>query len=194
MIHHPYSSNPRLTSSLASTRITSHGVKPLQREAKVLNLLKVRADAMLDDSSLHIERENSFNDLLDLQQPRSRLEDLVRDRAVMNGIVDTHPPLRNAGVYNHETGEGWAVWQAHWICVAFLGRLLFSELSISFTPMQVKLVLPTSGGQQHVVDVAETQNEKLEDTAKAVAAQLKAWHQVEQLYAYTRRPRGYFQW
>ncbi|KAG1728970.1 uncharacterized protein EDB91DRAFT_1312893, partial [Suillus paluster] len=70
MIRHPYASDPCLAS----------WGEPLQREARVLNLfiaLMVHEEVMLGESSLHVERENLFKDLFDLQQPRSRLEDLV---------------------------------------------------------------------------------------------------------------------
>ncbi|KAG1728958.1 uncharacterized protein EDB91DRAFT_1060281, partial [Suillus paluster] len=62
MIRHPYTSDPCLVS----------WDKPLQHEARVLNLfivLMVHEEVMLDELSLHIEQENLFKDLFDLQQP-----------------------------------------------------------------------------------------------------------------------------
>ncbi|KAJ6591165.1 hypothetical protein DFH09DRAFT_1026197 [Mycena vulgaris] len=87
LIRAPYSSDPfphthsqAMRSSLAS----------LQRETATLDLfiaLKVREDVWTDDSELHLERDESFTDLFNLMQPRSRLEDLVRDYGVEQGVI-----------------------------------------------------------------------------------------------------------
>ncbi|KAJ7120922.1 hypothetical protein C8R44DRAFT_736622 [Mycena epipterygia] len=87
LIRAPYTSDPfphthsqSLRSSLAS----------LQRETATLDLfiaLKVREDVWADDSELHLERDESFTDLFNLMQPRSRLEDLVRDYGVEQGLI-----------------------------------------------------------------------------------------------------------
>jgi hypothetical protein len=41
----------------------------------------------VDDSELHLEREDMFKDLFDHAQPKARLEDLVRRYGVREGIV-----------------------------------------------------------------------------------------------------------
>jgi hypothetical protein len=73
-----YSSDPFPLSSLASPSPVS-GVDTLQRETRVLDFfiaLKIHEDIMVDDSSLHLEQGDSFKDLFNFIQPRSRLEDL----------------------------------------------------------------------------------------------------------------------
>ncbi|KAF8228098.1 hypothetical protein L208DRAFT_1404348 [Tricholoma matsutake] len=65
-------------------------LQTIQRETTTLDLfiaLKVREDVWVDDSELHLERDESFKDLFDLVQPRSRLEDLVRIYGIRQGVV-----------------------------------------------------------------------------------------------------------
>ncbi|KAG1750466.1 uncharacterized protein EDB91DRAFT_691237 [Suillus paluster] len=177
MIRPPYSSDPFPFSSSTSTS----SVETLQRETKVLDLfiaLKVHEDVMLDDSSLHLEREDSFKDLFDLMQPRSRLEDLVRHYGVREGVVHTNQTGVNAssssssifrgnnsGTGSMSTGKQ----------TSDPAPVPFSSLSISFSPRRVGLVLTASGRKRTIVDVARTRDEKLEVTAKKLARQLKAW-------------------
>lgn len=85
LIRQLYTSNSFLLTSTmtAITRLnlSIFPVQSIQRETKVLDLLtalKVCEDVWLDDSELHLERDESFRDLFDLMQPRSRIEDLVR--------------------------------------------------------------------------------------------------------------------
>ncbi|KAF7342002.1 COesterase domain-containing protein [Mycena venus] len=63
----------------------------LQRETPILDLfiaLKVREDVWADDSDLHLSRAPpAFTDLFSLMQPRARLEDLVREYGVNEGVV-----------------------------------------------------------------------------------------------------------
>jgi len=180
MIRPPYSSDPFPLSSSASTSSVS-AVDTLQRETKVLDLfiaLKVHEDVMLDDSSLHLEREDSFKDLFDLMQPRSRLEDLVRDYGVREGVVYINPPglnapssssttfrMDNSGTGSVNTGKQ----------SSGPAPMSFSSLSISFSPRRVGLVLTASGRKRTIVDVARTRDEKLEVTAEKLVRQLKAW-------------------
>lgn len=177
MIRPPYSSDPFPFSSSAS--ISS--CDTLQRETKVLDLfiaLKVHEDVMVDDSSLHLEREDSFRDLFDLMQPRSRLEDLVRHYGVREGVVHTNPYGVNASSSSssmfrvNNSGIG-SVSTSKW--TSDLAPVPFSALSISFSPRRVGLVLTASGRKRTIVDVARTRDEKLEVTAKKLALQLKVW-------------------
>lgn len=65
-------------------------LQTIQRETTTLDLfiaLKVREDVWVDDSELHLERDESFKDLFDLVQPRSRLEDLVRIYGIRQGVI-----------------------------------------------------------------------------------------------------------
>lgn len=92
-IRAPYSSDPfPLTSPTLSPAASSSlsPIQSLQRETRVLDLfiaLTVREDVWADESELHLEREESFRDLFDLMQPRSRLEDLVRAYGLREGVV-----------------------------------------------------------------------------------------------------------
>jgi len=170
MIRPPYSSDPFPFSSSASS---TSSVDTLQRETKVLDLfiaLKVHEDVMVDDSSLHLEREDSFKDLFDLMQPRSRLEDLVRHYGIREGVVHTNPPGVNispTAPNNSGSGSGKRTLDP--------APVPFSALSISFSPRRVGLVLTASGRKRTIVDVARTRDEKLEVTAKKLARQLKVW-------------------
>ena len=80
LIKPPYTSDPF---PLGSTDETSNTTEPstpsihsIQRETEVLDLfiaLKTREDVWLDESDLHLEREDSFNDLFALMQVRNNL-------------------------------------------------------------------------------------------------------------------------
>ncbi|THH04238.1 hypothetical protein EW145_g5672, partial [Phellinidium pouzarii] len=100
LIKQPYSSDPfPLSSASPSSPSASYPPAPpylaspsdsVQRETQVLDLFlaaKVREDVWADDTELHLEREEAFQDLFDLLQPRARLEDLVRQVGVAAGVV-----------------------------------------------------------------------------------------------------------
>ncbi|OJA11786.1 hypothetical protein AZE42_07380 [Rhizopogon vesiculosus] len=180
MIRPPYSSDPFPLSSSASTSSVS-AIDTLQRETKVLDLfiaLKVHEDVMVDDSSLHLEREDSFKDLFDLMQPRSRLEDLVRDYGVRDGVVHTNPtevgaPSSSSTILRmNNSGTGSASTSKQPTGPV---PVSFSALSISFSPRRVGLILTASGRKRTIVDVARMKDEKLEATAKKLVRQLKVW-------------------
>ncbi|KAF8645635.1 hypothetical protein AX16_007717 [Volvariella volvacea WC 439] len=88
-IRPPYTSDPFPSSSTESDPqlpITT----TLQRETTILDLfiaLKVREDVWADDTELHLEREEGYKDLFDLNQPRTRLEDLVRMYGMREGVI-----------------------------------------------------------------------------------------------------------
>ncbi|KAJ7757067.1 hypothetical protein B0H16DRAFT_1537904, partial [Mycena metata] len=87
LIRAPYTSDPFPHSHSQSMRSSLSSV---QRETATLDLfiaLKVREDVWSDDSELHLERDESFTDLFNLMQPRSRLEDLVREYGVAEGVI-----------------------------------------------------------------------------------------------------------
>jgi hypothetical protein len=79
--------------SMSSTQTVSprSGLTSVQRETPILDLfiaLKVRDDVWADDSDLHLSRaESTFADLFSLMQPRARIEDLVREYGVAEGVV-----------------------------------------------------------------------------------------------------------
>ncbi|KAJ2931438.1 hypothetical protein H1R20_g5713, partial [Candolleomyces eurysporus] len=78
MLRPYYSSDPFPSSPVP--RAHSSSLNTVQRETPVLDLfiaLKVREDVFVDDSELHLEREDMFKDIFDHAQPKARLEDLA---------------------------------------------------------------------------------------------------------------------
>lgn len=100
LIRSPYTSDPFPTTTTNSRSPTytskaqdysqTHPIQSLQRETAVLDrfiALKVREDVFLDESELHLEREDMFKDLFDHAQPKARLEDLVRSYGIRKGVI-----------------------------------------------------------------------------------------------------------
>ncbi|KAK7019901.1 COesterase domain-containing protein [Favolaschia claudopus] len=92
LIRAPYSSDPFPFSSSSSpgSRITP--LQTLQRETPILDLfiaLKALDDHHTDDSALHLSRAEPIfaHDLFALMQPRARLEDLVREYGIAEGVI-----------------------------------------------------------------------------------------------------------
>lgn len=134
-------------------------VLSLQRETRVLDLfisLKVREDVWLDDSELHLERDESFRDLFDLMQPKSRMEDLVRVYGVREGVVSVSdaPVMTKKGA-------------SHPLC--------FDALSVSFSSRRVGVVLTKRESKRTIVEVSRTKDEKLEAAAKRLVQELRDW-------------------
>ncbi|KAH7882752.1 hypothetical protein F5I97DRAFT_1908128 [Phlebopus sp. FC_14] len=177
-IRTPYTSDPFPLAS-SSTAVGSP-LGTIQRETRVLDLfiaLKVHEDVMMDESELHLEREESFKDLFDLMQPRSRLEDLVRCYGVRARVVHIDPPgaaaspssvsrVNNNSASARSTSQG-----------AKLGgqRVPFSSLSVSFAPRGVGLVLTSTGVKRTIVTVARKEGDTLEVLAEKLTNQLKVW-------------------
>lgn len=172
LIKPPYTSDPfPLNSSESSSSSNSYLPSPLnslQRETQVLDLflaVKVREDVWIDDSELHLERHETFRDLFDLMQPRSRLEDLVRHYGMREGVVSVPS---GSSIPGTPTSPGPSKG-------ARISSLPFSALSVSFSPRKVGLVLSSKGGKRTVVEVARTREEKLEISAKRLVNGLKQW-------------------
>jgi len=126
----------------------------LQRETSVLDLFiaaKVREDVWLDETELHLEREETFKDLFDLSQPRARIEDLVRHYGTRSGAIYTTPPSPSQGPAS---------------------SIPFASLSVSFNPRHVGLLLTTSGGKRTIVSTERGRGEKLESVAKRLVWEL----------------------
>ena len=90
----PYYSSDPFPSTMVPQAYSS-SLNTVQRETPILDLfiaLKVREDVFVDDSELHLEREDMFKDIFDLAQPRARLEDLVRIYGVKEGVITLAPP------------------------------------------------------------------------------------------------------
>lgn len=129
----------------------------LQRETSVFDLfiaVKVREDVWADESEFHLEREETFKDLFDLNQPRARLEDLVRGYGVKEGIVKlgTSASRRRQAIP-------------------------FASLSVSFSPRSVGLLLVNGPRTKRTIVqvVRESRNERLEVTARRLVRELKEW-------------------
>jgi len=178
LIRAPYTSDPFPFSSTSP----AGPVETMQRETQVLDLfiaLKVREDVMMDDTDLHLEREESFKDLFDLMQPRSRLEDLVRYYGLREGVVHTNPPgvssssaAPNSQLHNN---IGSSRSTSHRTRTAGPAPLPFSMLSVSFSPRKVGLVLTTTSRKRTILEVTRTRDEKLEVAAKQLVKRLKVW-------------------
>jgi hypothetical protein len=170
LIRPPYSSDPFPHDSAAA--FGSSPLHTIQRETNVLDLfiaLKVREDVWADDSELHLEREESFKDLFDLMQPRSRLEDLVRVYGMREGIVSipsassspssSSPPTPGPGSSRRPAPR----------------PIPFSALSVSFSSRKVGLALTSAGRKRNILEVARTRDERLEFAAKRLVKELKSW-------------------
>ena len=167
LVRPPYSSDPfpQSATNAPSTLSPCHSDSPVlsvQRETRVLDLfisLKVREDVWADESELHLERDESFRDLFDLMQPKSRMEDLVRAYGVREGVVDMSDPATMTSIRK--------------------GRQMvpvpFYMLSASFSPRRVGLVLTTRERKKTIVEVERTREEKLEVAAKRLVFELKRW-------------------
>ncbi|KAJ7805739.1 hypothetical protein B0H14DRAFT_1586117 [Mycena olivaceomarginata] len=93
----PFSQPPTYTQSLSASVAPTQTAAPrsalpsLQRETPILDrfiALKVRDDVWTDDSDLHLSHaEPTFADMFSLTQPRARIEDLVREYGVAEGVV-----------------------------------------------------------------------------------------------------------
>lgn len=163
----PYSA-PSVVSSgshSASGSILPSPLNAVQRETAVLDLflaVKVREDVWLDDTELHLEREESFRDLFDLMQPRARLEDLVRVYGVREGVVSAGPSAYSSFAAASPT-------------VSRFAPIHFSSLSVSFSSRLVGLILLTKGAKRTIVETARGRDERLEIAAKRLVIELRLW-------------------
>ncbi|KAF6760024.1 hypothetical protein DFP72DRAFT_805818 [Ephemerocybe angulata] len=90
----PYYSSDPFPSTVVPQSLSS-SLNTVQRETPVLDLfiaLKVREDVCVDDSELHLEREDMFKDIFDHAQPKARLEDLIRICGMKEGVITLAPP------------------------------------------------------------------------------------------------------
>ncbi|KAF9810291.1 hypothetical protein IEO21_07019 [Rhodonia placenta] len=165
LIRAPYTSDPFPAPDPAQASLPSSPVQPLQRETRILDLfiaLKVREDVWMDDSELHLEREESFKDLFDLMQPRSRLEDLVRIYGIRDGVVYVRGSQRTQSASSSQGRQGG------------IRPLAFDTLSVSFSPRRVGLAVSTKERKKTVVEVGRVREDPLETTAKRLVRELRA--------------------
>lgn len=182
LIRVPYTSDPFPLSSSSSSPHGPGTAGAMQRETQVLDLfiaLKVHEDVMMDDTEFHLEREESFKDLFDLMQPRSRLEDLVRDYGLREGVVHPNPPSVSSSSASSGSQPldsiGSSSSTTRHTSTNRPTPIPFSSLSISFSPRKVGLFLSTASRRRTILEIARTRDEKLEFTAKKLVKQLKIW-------------------
>ncbi|KAI0084365.1 hypothetical protein BDY19DRAFT_972605 [Irpex rosettiformis] len=162
LVKPPYTSDP--FASALSTKPGGSFMQALQRETRVLDLfvvLKVREDVWADETELHLERDESFRDLFDLMQPRSRLEDLVRIYGEREGLIYTDDGSSSVASTSRSKSRK--------------RQLPFDALSVSFSSRRVGLVLTTSQRKRTIVEVERRREEKLEYAARGLVHELKSW-------------------
>lgn len=165
LVKPPYTSDPfPMNASALSSSSDRSFVRTLQRETRVLDLfiaLKVREDVWADETELHLERDESFRDLFDLMQPRSRVEDLVRYYGEREGVIysdDGSAPVVSTSRSRSRRRQ-----------------LPFDALSVSFSSRRVGLVLTTTQRRKTIVEVERRRDEKLEYAARGLVHDLKSW-------------------
>ncbi|KAF9645181.1 hypothetical protein BDM02DRAFT_3101742 [Thelephora ganbajun] len=162
LIRRPYSSDP-FPHSLPTTYEPTTSpltLQHIQRETKVLDLfiaLKVRQDVYMDDTEYHLENTESFRDLFDFMQPKSRLEDLIRCYGVKEGVINASDQV--------ETQRNMAA--------SRLTPIPYSALSVTFSIRKVGLVLTTRTGKRTILEENRTREERLEPTAKLLISGLR---------------------
>jgi hypothetical protein len=165
-------SNSSPSSSTSHIQTDLNSIQSLQRETSVLDhfiALKVHEDVWADESELHLERDESFKDLFDLMQPRSRIEDLVRHYGMRDGLISigVSSSGRSTPTSSGVRSSSFSVTR---------GKrptpLPFSALSVTFSPRNVELLLLSQGRKRTIVRVARSREEKLEYAAKRLVKEL----------------------
>ncbi|KAH6890833.1 hypothetical protein BKA70DRAFT_1201721 [Coprinopsis sp. MPI-PUGE-AT-0042] len=165
-----YSSDPFPSTPVPQAHWNS--LNTIQRETPVLDLyiaLKVREDVCVDDSELHLEREDMFKDIFDHSQPKARLEDLVRIYGVKEGVITLAPP----GVVTYTSTS---VSSGSSYSSRSVRPVPFALLSVSFSTRKVGLQLMSTetGAKRTIVDVPRmSRDEGLDVAARKVVAELK---------------------
>ena len=162
LIRRPYSSDP-FPHALPNTYEPTTSPLALQhihRETKVLDLfiaLKVRQDVYMDDTEFHLENTESFKDLFDFSQPKSRLEDLIRHYGVKEGAISVSDQV--------DTPRK--------MTASRPAPVPYSALSVTFSIRKVGLVLTTRTGKRTILEENRTREERLESTAKLLVHGLR---------------------
>ncbi|KDQ54650.1 hypothetical protein JAAARDRAFT_38329 [Jaapia argillacea MUCL 33604] len=189
----PFTSQPSSSSPYSSAYVPSSPpnapsspICSVQRETSVLDLfiaLKVREDVWADDSELHLERDESFKDLFDLMQPKSRCEDLLRVYGVREGVIsvsDSNFSSSSASTSNAAASSSSRSSSSRTPTPSrktpAIKPLPFSALSISFSTRKIGLILSSRGGKRTIVEVQRSgRDEKLEVATKKLVRELKGW-------------------
>ncbi|KAG9090953.1 hypothetical protein FRC06_000812 [Ceratobasidium sp. 370] len=182
LVKPPYTSNPFPLNAPASLRYiptpTTPALEPLsttagaffvpslqsvQRETAVLDrflVLKICDDVRSDQTELHLGSEDTFTDLFELMQPRSRVEDLVRIFGVQMGVIAEE----DESPYSPTTSRR-----------SRSKKLVFESLSVNFSPRKLSLVQTDHNRRKHtLVEIQRSKSESLEVSAKRLIRALIA--------------------
>ncbi|QRW00446.1 protein-binding protein [Ceratobasidium sp. AG-Ba] len=125
-------------------------LQSVQRETAVLDrflVLKICDDVRTDETELHLGSEDTYYDLFELMQPRSRVEDLLRTFGIQTGVIAAEDEPRRASRSK---------------------KLVFDSLSLS-------LVQTDHNRRKHtLVEIQRTKTESLEVSAKRLIRALIA--------------------
>ncbi|KAJ7057119.1 hypothetical protein C8F01DRAFT_992598 [Mycena amicta] len=179
LIRRPYTSDP-FPHTDAHTLRSNSPLASLQRETAIFDMfiaLKVREDVWSDDSELHLERDDSFADLFNLMQPRSRLEDLFRDSAVEEGVVYIDHQRRGTPASFGAKSKATTPVPPPPPMKVTITPLPFSALAITFSSRRVGLLLSVPGrmtsSKRTVVEVQRSKDEPLEVAARRLVWALR---------------------
>ena len=111
----------------------------------------------MDDTEFHLENTESFRDLFDFNQPKSRLEDLIRLYGVKEGVIS-----------DSDRAEA-----PRKMVASRPAPVQYSALSVSFSIRKVGLVLTTRTGKRTMLEENRTRDERLESTAKLLVIGLR---------------------
>ncbi|KAG8745988.1 hypothetical protein FRC10_006552 [Ceratobasidium sp. 414] len=138
-------------------------LQSVQRETAVLDrflVLKICDDVRSDQTELHLGSEDTFSDLFELMQPRSRVEDLVRVFGVQTGVIageDESPYSPTTSRHSRSK------------------KLVFESLSVNFSPRKLSLVQIDHNRRKHtLVEIQRSKAESLEVSAKRLIRALIA--------------------
>ncbi|KZT39471.1 hypothetical protein SISSUDRAFT_984734 [Sistotremastrum suecicum HHB10207 ss-3] len=180
MVRPPYTSDPFPMSASSDPGPNGSPLNSIQRETAVLDLYlsaKAREDLWLDDTELHLEREETFKDLFDLNQPRARIEDLVRYYGARSGVISSFTPNPSSPTSPTDPSSASASHSSHPPSPSGSSAppqpsnpgIPFSSLSISFSPRRVALLYASSsqpGRKRTIAEADRARDEKLEHVAK----------------------------
>lgn len=88
-------------------------------------VLKICDDVRADETELHLGSEDSFADIFDLMQPRSRVEDLLRLFGVQTEVISVADSEPYSPVTSRHSKSN---------------KLPFESLSVNFSPRKVSFV------------------------------------------------------
>ncbi|KAF8509444.1 hypothetical protein JB92DRAFT_2946459 [Gautieria morchelliformis] len=155
LVRPPYTSDPFAAAPPPdpSSPVLAYG----NRETRVLDLyiaLKVREDVWMDETELHLERDECFKDLFDLMQPRSRTEDLVLQYGAEANLITVAAPAPTK---------------------RSVTPIPFANLTVNLSPRTLGIVLFSGGLKRTIVECYRERGETLEVGAKRLVRELAKW-------------------